>query len=250
MSIQCLSPAKHIGFLICIFQSDSRTKVIEDIHKAVGHIDDDDLVELSVRVVKSVNGKKITIGREIDTYTLLHPLTGEDVDIVVTRNGEEKSFKIDPNYKTYLFGFSYATNEKASAEVSEVTEGKAFDKAGLKAGDIIKEINGKKINNAGELSTVMNEVNGDGKEVTFLVDRKGEEKTFRVTPEPYSTKTLGFIASMDEKSKSSFDVVKYSFVEVKYWIETTVGSLGALITGNVSVKNVSGPVKSCWMKNN
>ena len=193
-------------------------------------------------VVTVENGNNITIGREIDTYTLLHPLTGEDVDIVVTRNGEEKSFKIDPNYKTYLFGFSYATNEKASAEVSEVTEGKAFDKAGLKAGDIIKEINGKKINNAGELSTVMNEVNGDGKEVTFLVDRKGEEKTFRVTPEPYSTKTLGFIASMDEKSKSSFDVVKYSFVEVKYWIETTVGSLGALITGNVSVKNVSGPV--------
>ena len=37
--------------LICIFQSDSRPKVIEDIHKAVGHIDDDDLVELSGRVV-------------------------------------------------------------------------------------------------------------------------------------------------------------------------------------------------------
>ena len=37
-------------------------------------------------------------------------------------------------------------------------------------------------------------------------------------------------------------MLKYSFVEVKYWIETTVGSLGALITGNVSVKNVSGPV--------
>ena len=29
----------------------------------------------------------------------------------------------------------------------------------------------------------MNEVNSDGKEVTFLVDRKGEEKTFKVTPE-------------------------------------------------------------------
>jgi len=40
--------------LICIFQSDSRTKVIKDIHKAVGHIDDDDLVELSVRVVKKL----------------------------------------------------------------------------------------------------------------------------------------------------------------------------------------------------
>lgn len=193
-------------------------------------------------VVKSVNGKKITIGREIDTYTLLHPLTGEDVDIVVTRNGKEKSFKIDPNYKTYLFGFSYGSNEKASAEVSDVTEGKAFEKAGIKPGDLIKEINGKTVSNAGELSTIMNEVNHDGKEVTFLIDRKGVEKTFKVTPEPYSTKTLGFIASIDEKSKSTFDVVKYSFVEVKYWIKTTVGSLGALITGNVSIKNVSGPV--------
>lgn len=193
-------------------------------------------------VVKSVNGKKITIGREIDTYTLLHPLTGEDVDIVVTRNGKEKSFKIDPNYKTYLFGFSYGSNEKASAEVSDVTEGKAFEKAGIKPGDLIKEINGKTVSNAGELSTTMNEVNHDGKEVTFLIERKGEEKTFKVTPEPYSTKTLGFIASIDEKSKSTFDVVKYSFVEVKYWIKTTVGSLGALITGNVSIKNVSGPV--------
>ena len=40
--------------LVCIFQNNSRSKVIEDIHKAVGHIDDDDLVELSVRVVQKL----------------------------------------------------------------------------------------------------------------------------------------------------------------------------------------------------
>ena len=40
--------------LICIFHSESRIKVIEDIHKAVGHIDDDELVELSVRVVQKL----------------------------------------------------------------------------------------------------------------------------------------------------------------------------------------------------
>ena len=32
------------------FQSDSRTKVIVDIHKAMKHINDDELVELSVCV--------------------------------------------------------------------------------------------------------------------------------------------------------------------------------------------------------
>ena len=45
---------------ICIFQSDSRAKVIEGIHKAMKHIDDDELVELSVRVA----GKLESIGDE------------------------------------------------------------------------------------------------------------------------------------------------------------------------------------------
>ena len=40
--------------LICIFQSDSRAKVIEGIHKAMKHIDDDELLELSVRVARKL----------------------------------------------------------------------------------------------------------------------------------------------------------------------------------------------------
>ena len=43
--------------LICIFHSDSRAKVIEGIHKAMKHIDDD---ELSMRVA----GKLESIGDE------------------------------------------------------------------------------------------------------------------------------------------------------------------------------------------
>ena len=54
-------------------------------------------------VVKKVNGKKITIGREISTYTQLHPLNGDEVEVEIERDGEIKTFKIDPYYKTYLF---------------------------------------------------------------------------------------------------------------------------------------------------
>ena len=35
---------------------------------------------------------------------------------------------------------------------------------------------------------------------------------------------------------------RYSLIEVKYWIETTVASLGQLVTGKMSMKEVSGPV--------
>ena len=40
--------------LICIFQSDSRTKAIEDIYTAMNHIDDDELIESSVRVAEKL----------------------------------------------------------------------------------------------------------------------------------------------------------------------------------------------------
>ena len=36
--------------------------------------------------------------------------------------------------------------------------------------------------------------------------------------------------------------MQYSLIEVKYWIETTVASLGQLVTGKMSMKEVSGPV--------
>lgn len=193
-------------------------------------------------VVKSINGKKITIGREIITYTQLHPLTKEDVELVVERDGEIKTFNINPYYKAFLFGFSYSTNKKESAQISGITEGGAFEKAGIKGGDVIKSVNGEEIANAGELGDVMNKVNQDGKEVRFVVERSGSEQEFLVKPTAFETYTLGFNAAFDEKGGGFFEVIKYSFVEVKYWIVTTVASLGQLVTGGISMKEVSGPV--------
>ena len=40
--------------LICIFQSDSRTKVMEDINRALKHIDDTDMIELCENVIEKL----------------------------------------------------------------------------------------------------------------------------------------------------------------------------------------------------
>lgn len=40
--------------LICIFQSDSRTKVMEDINRALKHIDDTDMIELCEKVLEKL----------------------------------------------------------------------------------------------------------------------------------------------------------------------------------------------------
>ncbi len=192
--------------------------------------------------VKKINGKKIAIGREISTYTQLHPLTGEDVKVEVERDGQLKTYVIDPHYETYLFGFSYPSAESEEAKISAVTEGGAFEEAGVKDGDVIKSVNGRRIRNAGELGKVMNEVNQDGREASFVIERDGSAETLAVTPKKYSTNTLGFNAAFDEKGGSVLQVIGYSFIEVKYWIVTTVASLGQLITGHLSMNDVSGPV--------
>lgn len=195
--------------------------------------------------VKSINGHKISIGREIDTYLQLHPLTGEEVRVVVERGGEKKTLSIDPNYKTFLFGFNYYSEASRSAEVLGISEEGAFEKAGIQKNDVIRSVNGTHIKNAGELSAVMNEVKLDGKEVTFVIARDGKEMECKVTPTPYEGKTLGFLASgsADGNNKGgAVQVLKYSVIEVKYWIETTVASLGQLIGGKLSKDDISGPV--------
>lgn len=193
-------------------------------------------------IIRKVDGKKISIGREIDTYLLLHPLTGEDVEIELERDGKNQTITLNPNYKGYLFGFSYVSQTNKSAKISSVTDGSPFSKAGIEAKDIIKSVNGKAVTNGQELGQVMAEENTTGEAITFVIDRKGLSRTVEVTPEPYETKTLGFVASGKEKGMGGLAILKYSLIEVKYWIETTVASLKNLVSGKLSMDDVSGPV--------
>lgn len=193
-------------------------------------------------IIRKVNGRKITIGREIDTYLMLHPLTGDAVEIELERDGKVQTVTLDPNYKSYLFGFSYVSKSTKNTAITDVSEKSPFEKAGIKSGDTIKSVNGRAVANGEELGKIMSEENTDGKAITFLIDRNGLEKKYEIIPEPYETATLGMFASKYESGASAFDVVKYSFIEVRYWIETTVASLGQLVRGKLSMDDVSGPV--------
>lgn len=192
-------------------------------------------------LIKSINGHKITIGRELETYVQLYPLDGSDVTIVAERDGKEKTFTFSPKYKTNLFGFSYSADENRSSTISAITEGKPFAKAGIAVGDEILSVNGTKVKNGADLKTIMDQ-NADGSEITFEIKRGDEVKEYKVTPVPYETNTLGLIAEAREKNGNAFVILKYSVIEVKYWIETTLASLKQLVTGALSVKNLSGPV--------
>ncbi|MCR4605945.1 MAG: site-2 protease family protein [Eubacterium sp.] len=120
--------------------------------------------------------------------------------------------------------------------------------AGLQKGDIITNIGGTKIVVDRELSYYPIFHKLDGTPVDITVDRNGEEKTFSVTPKLTKQRDgtgkylFGYYHASPREKGSFWDVIKYSSYEVKFWIKTTIQSLGLMITGQVSADQISGPV--------
>lgn len=114
--------------------------------------------------------------------------------------------------------------------------------AGIREGDIIKEVNGKNIYMFKEFRTevLMNEA---GAPMTLVIERDGEEFEAVVTPKLTEDGTYMMQIYGGAYAKTGFfDTLKYGVLEIRYWITTTVKSLGMLISGGVSADDVSGPV--------
>ncbi len=68
---------------------------------------------------------------------------------------------------------------KEGAVVLDVVQGSAADKAGIKRGDLIYEVNGKKIKNAAELQRLIASYSPHEK-ITVKLERDGRDKTIRM----------------------------------------------------------------------
>jgi regulator of sigma E protease len=133
--------------------------------------------------------------------------------------------------------------------VSEVSDDMPMQQAGVEAGDIITEINGTNIVLDRDLSSyfLFHELSDEPVEIT--INHSGEEKTMTVTPKLVQLEDgteaykLGFVHGNVSRTRvGGFALVKYSLYEVKFWITTTVQSLGQMLAGKVSTKDISGPV--------
>lgn len=126
--------------------------------------------------------------------------------------------------------------------VSGVEEGSPAAEAGIEAGDTITKMNGKSIHIFREISAYNQFHQGEKTEITYL--RDGEEETVTVTPsydEEAGYYRFGIAGGGNTKA-GFFDSLQYGAYEVKYWIDTTLSSLKMLVTGEISAKELSGPV--------
>ena len=192
-------------------------------------------------IITSFQGKHISIGRDISLYESLYGMQQDQIKMTVKRDGK----KIDLNFKAasekkYMLGFSYVPDEEP--EITEVFVDGAMMKAGVLAGDVITAVDGTKVSTGEELQAYLEEHPLGENTVTITVSRDGNEKEFTVQPTVRTQVSTGFVYNLYREKTNFFGVLKYSAVEVRYWISSTIDSLGLLIKGTFRVNDLSGPV--------
>ncbi|MGB8338771.1 MAG: RIP metalloprotease RseP [Burkholderiales bacterium] len=136
----------------------------------------------------------------------------------------------------------------------EMVSGGAAQNAGLQAGDEIVEIEGKAITDWDEL--VAQVVANPGRELHFTIRRATQLMPINITPKSDNTgkKTIGRIGARPKIDQAEFDKM---MVEVRYGPLVSAGKamektwemsvfsfkmIGKMITGTLSLKNISGPI--------
>lgn len=133
------------------------------------------------------------------------------------------------------------TNEPV---IYEVLEDSPAEAAGMKAGDLVTSINGEAIDEWKDLSSTVQK--SPGKELSIVVERNGEEKNLKMTPdvEEKNGMKYGQIGVMYQSpvEKNPFKAVVFGVQQTSDYTLLIIDALGKLITGQYSIEALSGPV--------
>lgn len=194
-------------------------------------------------IITRYEGSGISFGRELYTKTTLDGIPSDEISMTVERDGKS----VDINYvpesdDRYMLGYTYYPETEGKAELVAVSPGYPLAKAGITAGDVILEVDGTVIDTNKDLSEYFEShpMTDTEIEITYQHGSRIHETT--ITPKLVKYARLGFGYNLAREKQSSIGILKYSVLEIKYWIKTTLKSLSMLVTGKFSVNDLSGPV--------
>ena len=127
--------------------------------------------------------------------------------------------------------------------VTSVMDGYPAQEEGLEAGDRIVALDNYKVHFYREIAvyTYMH----PGKEVNVTYDRDGQREQVRITPvydKDSGRYILGIQSQRDYQKGGVLTTLKYGLYEIRYQIYITIQSLKMLVTRQIAMNEVSGPV--------
>ena len=154
------------------------------------------------------------------------------------------------------------------AVINEVSPGSPADLAGLRSGDLITLVGGEPVKDWSWLGFLVQKHGADGDPIPVVVDRFGQELTLMIVPREeksgmFSSRLVLGISSQgpDEQTRRDLDraymilshgpVAGFTAAISETWrlAGSTLGLLKRMLTGNASVKNLSGPISIAQFAN-
>lgn len=135
------------------------------------------------------------------------------------------------------------------AVIAGTSEGMPAEAAGLKEGDVITKLDGRKIHLSREISMYLMTAGQDPVQVEYRrYDKTSSSWTAEHTviqPEFKDGRYyLGVILQGHRDAPESLvQVLQYSVYEVRYWILTVIDSLKMIVGGKVTTNDIAGPVR-------
>ncbi|MCG7530237.1 sigma E protease regulator RseP [Psychrobium sp. MM17-31] len=213
--------------------------------------------------IKSINGKTVAHWQDVNhaivgligsnTATIGYGPVGSEV--MKTKSIDLANWQFDPQKQSSLNSWGIVPyRSKATLTVAQVTEGSAAKEAGLQQGDVLIAANGEKINSWQSFAILIQQSHGTS--IDLLYQRNTKQHTTALFPrlkEDSEGNKIGFagIAPYGEPIPKDYQLtLEYGPIDAivvgaqKTWDLTLLSfnMIGKLITGDLSVKNLSGPI--------
>jgi len=192
------SPAEKAGLkkddVILRFDGESVTSV-RKLNRLVGEASADQTVRLTI----SRGGSEQEVSATLAKHSGLENIIGPTIRDEVLRSMPRKFPQINPDDTNFVFAFgtnrrigvstqpltkqlaNYFGAKDGGLLITSVNDNSPAAKAGLKAGDVITEVDGEKVTSSGDVSRAINKKQ-DG-DVTLTILRDRNTRTITLTPE-------------------------------------------------------------------
>lgn len=189
--------------------------------------------------ILKINNKKITTSTDINNILK----NGEEVSVLIERNGEKQTIIVKPTeMKYYSTGIYLQSLDSKSTKIVALAPGSAGEKQGLQPGDTIIKINEQYVKDNPEKVLEILQTNPENEEVKykFLIERTGKEQEIELVPDLLSKYYIGVEMEMAEDTFANR--LYYAMYDTNKFAFSIVDNVKQLFTGNVSTAQLVGPV--------
>ncbi len=193
-----------------------------------GIIANDEIIKVDNKGVNTKN----------DVNKIIQNSNGKELLVTVKRNENFEDIKLTPTKVDYKSTGIYLKDSGETTKILTLEANSVAEKAGLQSNDVILKINDVEVKNQEEIVNLINNTESDT--LTFLVKRGSEEKSIEVTPEVQHEYYLGVYFKKAENNLPNN--MYYAIFETRDFGFSIIDNLKMLVTGNVRVNQLVGPV--------